>query len=53
MPRDSETYQASLREKGDTPSSLEEHLCWLRDAGFAVGVPNAEAHYAVIAARRE
>jgi SAM-dependent methyltransferase len=47
----SAAYEQSLVEKGDRPASLEQHLAWLRAAGFEPGVVQVEAHYALLAAR--
>ena len=51
LPSDPAAYARSLREKGDVPATLEDHLSWLRHAGFEVGVPHVEGHYALLAAR--
>jgi tRNA (cmo5U34)-methyltransferase len=45
-------YAHTLREKGDRPADLAVQLGWFAAAGFEVGVIDAEAHYALFAARR-
>lgn len=40
-----------LKEKGDDPASLEEHLLWLRDAGFVAACVHLHANRALIIGR--
>ena len=40
-----------LKEKGDDPATLEEHLLWLRDAGFAAACVHLHGNRALIIGR--
>ena len=52
LPAEPAAYARGLADKQDTPSTLAAHLEWLHASGFEAGVPHAEGHYALIAARR-
>ncbi len=52
MPPTAPELAGSLAAKGDDPASLADQLGWLDAAGFDTGVLHAEAHYALVAARR-
>jgi SAM-dependent methyltransferase len=52
LPSEPAAYARSLAVKQDVPATLQAHLEWLSAAGFEAGVPHAEGHYALIAARR-
>lgn len=52
MPPTAPDLADSLAAKGDVPGSLADQLAWLGAAGFEAGLLHAEAHYALVAARR-
>jgi ubiquinone/menaquinone biosynthesis C-methylase UbiE len=54
-PREGSTFKEhveSVATRGDLPASLEEHLQWLRDAGFEAACLHLHANRALFAARR-
>ena len=48
-----EQFLTGLRGKGDHPASLEEHLAWLAEAGFAAGCLHLSLNRALVAAVKE
>ena len=44
-------HEQIVRERGDLPVTLEEHLLWLREAGFVPACVHLHANRALIAAR--
>ena len=42
-----------LKEKGDDPATLEEHLLWLRDAGFVAACVHLHGNRALVIGRRK
>lgn len=47
-----EEHTALVAAHGDQPAALEDHLRWLRDAGFAPACLHLHTHRALIAARK-
>jgi tRNA (cmo5U34)-methyltransferase len=48
-----EEHRQSVARRGDQPATLEEHLAWLREAGFAeVAVLHLHGNRALFAARK-
>jgi SAM-dependent methyltransferase len=47
-----ETHRAQIDSRGDHPVSLEEHLAWLRKAGFEASCLHLHANRALFAGRR-
>jgi hypothetical protein len=48
-----EAHEQSVRTRGDQPATLEEHLQWLREAGFAeVACLHLHGNRALFAARK-
>ena len=51
FPESFDDYEAREKRAGEHSPALEAYLGWLRDAGFRAGVLDAEANYALVAAR--
>lgn len=47
-----ETHLQRVREDGDLPVSLEQHLAWLRAAGFETACLHTHGHRALIVGRK-
>jgi SAM-dependent methyltransferase len=47
-----EEHAAFVKAGGDLPAPLEDHLCWLRDAGFEAACLHLHSNRALIAARK-
>jgi tRNA (cmo5U34)-methyltransferase len=51
FPKSFDDYEARETRAGEHSPPLEVYLDWLRDTGFAAGVLDVEANYALVAAR--